>query len=117
LRAGGPKSCSQRFAADSQNLQVMAGAKTALEGVGQKEGRALTGPGPLFLVSGYELCHELKDTFGEAIPVIFISGTRTEPGDRRLGAPKHRCTPPLDRQKPCKSAPSGDHSTLRTPRF
>lgn len=36
-------------------------------------------------VSGYELCHELKEHFGETIPVIFVSGTRTEPGDRVAG--------------------------------
>ena len=36
-------------------------------------------------VSGYELCHEIKENFGEAIPIIFVSGTRTEPGDRVAG--------------------------------
>ena len=36
-------------------------------------------------VSGYEVCRELKDEFGEALPIIFVSGTRTEPGDRAAG--------------------------------
>jgi DNA-binding NarL/FixJ family response regulator len=36
-------------------------------------------------VSGYEVCRELKDTFGEALPVVFVSATRTEPGDRVAG--------------------------------
>jgi len=36
-------------------------------------------------VSGYEVCRELKDEFGEALPVVFISGTRTEPADRVAG--------------------------------
>jgi DNA-binding NarL/FixJ family response regulator len=31
--------------------------------------------------SGYELCQELRDRFG-GVPVIFISGARTEPFDR-----------------------------------
>jgi DNA-binding NarL/FixJ family response regulator len=36
-------------------------------------------------VSGYEVCRELKDEFGEGLPIIFVSGTRTEPGDRVAG--------------------------------
>jgi two-component system, NarL family, nitrate/nitrite response regulator NarL len=36
-------------------------------------------------VSGYEVCRELKDEFGEAMPIIFVSGSRTEPGDRVAG--------------------------------
>lgn len=36
-------------------------------------------------VSGYELCRELKDAFGHALPIIFVSATRTEPGDRVAG--------------------------------
>jgi two-component system, NarL family, nitrate/nitrite response regulator NarL len=36
-------------------------------------------------LSGYEVCRELKDEFGEALPIIFVSGTRTEPGDRAAG--------------------------------
>jgi DNA-binding NarL/FixJ family response regulator len=36
-------------------------------------------------VSGYEVCRELKDEFGEALPIVFVSGNRTEPGDRVAG--------------------------------
>jgi two-component system nitrate/nitrite response regulator NarL len=36
-------------------------------------------------LSGYEVCRELKDEFGGALPIIFVSGTRTEPGDRAAG--------------------------------
>jgi DNA-binding NarL/FixJ family response regulator len=36
-------------------------------------------------VSGYEVCHELKHEFGEALPIVFISGNRTESGDRVAG--------------------------------
>ena len=34
--------------------------------------------------SGYELCHELQEQYGR-IPVVFISGARTEPFDRVAG--------------------------------
>src|SRR5467141_3805880 len=33
-------------------------------------------------VSGYGLCRELRDIFGPDLPVLFVSGTRTDPIDR-----------------------------------
>src|SRR5215212_5416880 len=36
-------------------------------------------------VSGYELCHELRDRFGAELPIVFLSGTRVEPHDRTVG--------------------------------
>jgi DNA-binding NarL/FixJ family response regulator len=33
-------------------------------------------------LSGYEVCRQLRLRFGEGLPVIFLSGTRTEPFDR-----------------------------------
>lgn len=36
-------------------------------------------------LSGYEVCRELRDTFGEGLPIIFVSGTRVEPYDRTAG--------------------------------
>jgi DNA-binding NarL/FixJ family response regulator len=36
-------------------------------------------------ISGYELCRELKDRFGSDLPVVLISGERTEPFDRVAG--------------------------------
>jgi CheY-like chemotaxis protein len=36
-------------------------------------------------MSGYELCHELRERFGDAIGLVFASATRTEPGDRVAG--------------------------------
>ena len=36
-------------------------------------------------ISGYEVCHALRETFGERLPIIFMSGTRTEPLDRVAG--------------------------------
>ena len=36
-------------------------------------------------MTGYEVCRELRDDYGEALPIIFLSGTRTEPLDRVAG--------------------------------
>jgi len=36
-------------------------------------------------VSGYELCRTLRDRFGKALPIIFLSGTRTESRDSVAG--------------------------------
>ena len=40
---------------------------------------------PLSGLSGYELCAALKSEFGADLPVIFLSGARTEPYDRVAG--------------------------------
>jgi DNA-binding response OmpR family regulator len=36
-------------------------------------------------VSGYEVCRDLKDTFGAALPIIFVSAVRTDSYDRIAG--------------------------------
>jgi len=36
-------------------------------------------------VTGYAVCRELRDEYGEAIPIIFVTGERTEAGDRVAG--------------------------------
>jgi len=36
-------------------------------------------------LSGYEVCRELRDRYGPGLPIIFVSGTRTEPLDRAGG--------------------------------
>src|SRR6478736_6392227 len=36
-------------------------------------------------LSGYEVCHELRRRHGAGLPIIFISGDRTEPFDRAAG--------------------------------
>jgi DNA-binding NarL/FixJ family response regulator len=36
-------------------------------------------------LSGYEVCHELKEGFGDGLPIILVSGERTEPFDRVAG--------------------------------
>ncbi len=36
-------------------------------------------------ISGYEICRVLRERFGENLPIIFVSGERTEPYDRTAG--------------------------------
>lgn len=36
-------------------------------------------------ISGYEVCHQLRERFGHTLPVIFISGSRVETQDRIAG--------------------------------
>jgi DNA-binding NarL/FixJ family response regulator len=36
-------------------------------------------------VTGYAVCRELRDEYGEAFPIVFVTGERTEPGDRVAG--------------------------------
>lgn len=36
-------------------------------------------------ITGYEVCHELRETYGHSLPVIFISGSRMESQDRVAG--------------------------------
>ncbi len=36
-------------------------------------------------ITGYEVCHELRERFGHALPIVIISGTRVEPHDRVAG--------------------------------
>ena len=36
-------------------------------------------------IDGFEVCHELRDRFGDRLPVLFVSGERVEPHDRSAG--------------------------------
>jgi len=36
-------------------------------------------------VSGYEVCRALRERFGEMLPIVFVSGERTEPADQVAG--------------------------------
>jgi DNA-binding response OmpR family regulator len=36
-------------------------------------------------MNGYDLCRSLREQFGEELPIIFVSGDRTEPLDRVAG--------------------------------
>ena len=35
--------------------------------------------------TGYEVCRDLRQRFGEALPIVFVSGERREPADRVVG--------------------------------
>ena len=37
------------------------------------------------LVGGYEVCRELRERYGDDLPIVFVSGTRVESGDRTAG--------------------------------
>jgi two-component system nitrate/nitrite response regulator NarL len=36
-------------------------------------------------VTGYAVCRELREEYGDALPIIFVTGERTDPGDRVAG--------------------------------
>jgi DNA-binding NarL/FixJ family response regulator len=36
-------------------------------------------------IGGFEVCRRLRDEFGDDLPIIFVSGVRTEPADRAAG--------------------------------
>jgi len=36
-------------------------------------------------LSGYEVCRALRELYGPALPIVFVSGARTEPYDRVAG--------------------------------
>jgi DNA-binding NarL/FixJ family response regulator len=36
-------------------------------------------------LSGYEVCHKLREEFGESLPILFVSTDRVEPRDRVAG--------------------------------
>jgi two-component system, LuxR family, response regulator FixJ len=36
-------------------------------------------------VTGYAVCRELREEYGEGLPIIFVTGERTAPGDRVAG--------------------------------
>jgi two-component system phosphate regulon response regulator OmpR len=48
-------------------------------------------------VSGYELCRELRDDFGDGLPIVFVSGAKTDQLDRvgglLLGADEYLVKP------------------------
>ena len=79
-------------------------------------------------ISGYEVCHELRDRYGHGLPIVFVSGRRTERLDRvgglLLGADDYLVKPcatdellararrHLARSQPSRPGTSGDVSRL-----
>ena len=37
------------------------------------------------IVGGYEVCHELRERYGDELPIVFVSGARVESEDRAAG--------------------------------
>src|SRR5919198_869469 len=35
--------------------------------------------------TGYEVCHELRDVYGDVLPIVFVTGERIEQQDRVAG--------------------------------
>jgi DNA-binding NarL/FixJ family response regulator len=70
-----------------------AGYATAEIETGEDAISTATGSDPLLVVldldltdtTGYEVCHELRQQFGQDLPIILVSGERTESSDRVAG--------------------------------
>jgi DNA-binding NarL/FixJ family response regulator len=59
--------------------------REALEAAGKLRPQLVLAEVNLPEVSGYEVCHELHDRYGDEVSVIFLSADRTEPYDRVAG--------------------------------
>ena len=84
---------------DDANLRAL--VSTVLESAGYLTLEAATGEAALQLaaeppalvvldvllpgISGYHVCRRLRDRFGDGLPIIFVSGARTDPVDRVAG--------------------------------
>ncbi len=62
-----------------------ASGKEALEAARRERPRLVVLEVCLSGVSGYEVCRELRDEFGESLPIIFMSGERVDAIDRAAG--------------------------------
>jgi DNA-binding NarL/FixJ family response regulator len=99
--AGSPQATSVILIADGDaaarkkvaRVFERAGFATAQASTGQEALDLLQGDPPaaailepsLAVVSGYEVCRALRDQFGEWLPIIFVSASRTESYDRVAG--------------------------------
>lgn len=63
----------------------VATAREALEAVREEPPRMVVLEVCLDGLSGYEVCRELRDEFGDQLPVVFVSAERTESHDRVAG--------------------------------
>jgi DNA-binding NarL/FixJ family response regulator len=60
-------------------------AAAAIDLVGREQPAAVLLEVNLPEVCGYEVCHELRQRHGDGLPIVFVSGDRTEPADRVAG--------------------------------
>lgn len=82
-----------RFRAFASRLFARAGFETREVTTGEEAMAAARSERPSLIlldvvlpdVSGLEVAREIRDEFGEELPIIFVSGERTEPLDRAAG--------------------------------
>lgn len=83
----------ERCRTSTAGLLDRAGFRTREAATGEEALVAARGERPALVVlevflpdmSGYTVCRQLRTNFGEALPIIFVSGERTEPYDRVAG--------------------------------
>jgi DNA-binding NarL/FixJ family response regulator len=81
------------FRDDVAALVARAGLESTAVGLGQEALAAVAAARPDVVVSdvslpdmsGFEVCRVLRDQFGESLPIIFVSGERTDALDRTSG--------------------------------
>ena len=67
------------------NALEAATAEEAVELAGREQPQLVVSEVALPGLCGYELCHELRHRYGEAMPIMLVSGERTEAFDRVAG--------------------------------
>jgi DNA-binding NarL/FixJ family response regulator len=89
LIADGDKASRTRLArllqANGFNVVEAASGEEALQAVRERRPSIALLEIPLGHLSGYEVCRTLRAELGEAVPIVFVSGARTESYDRVAG--------------------------------
>jgi DNA-binding NarL/FixJ family response regulator len=62
-----------------------AGGEEAMEAARQERPGVVVLETRLADICGYELCRAFRHDFGDGLPILFVSGDRTEPSDRVAG--------------------------------
>ncbi len=81
------------FRAFARTLFARAGYETIEASTGKEALIAVQAERPALVIldvllpdiSGFEICRELRDGFGDELPIIFVSGERAEAADRAVG--------------------------------
>jgi DNA-binding NarL/FixJ family response regulator len=73
------------FARAGLAVEEASGGREALQAVRERQPAVVLLDVFLPDISGYEICRQLKEEYGAELPIVFISGERTEPGDRVAG--------------------------------
>jgi DNA-binding NarL/FixJ family response regulator len=81
------------FRAFARTLLARAGYETIEAATGTEALTAVHAERPALVIldvllpdtSGFEVCRELRDEFGDELPIIFVSGERAEAADRAVG--------------------------------